>query len=153
MKISVMGLGYVGTVSAGCLAQAGHEVIGVDTGQIEVELVNAGRAPVIEKDLNEIIARQVAAGHLSATTDVAAAIQHTDLALVCVGTPGLANGGIDLKFVRRVCEEIGSALRNHDGAPSRSTRRRRLGNRSGSCSTSTRPAITHFARCTRRPPS
>jgi GDP-mannose 6-dehydrogenase len=117
MKISVMGLGYVGTVSAGCLAQAGHEVIGVDTAQIKVDLVNAGRAPVIEKDLGEIIARQVAAGHLSATTDVAAAIQHTDLALVCVGTPDLSNGGIDLKFVRRVCEQIGAALRNHDGAP------------------------------------
>src|SRR5438105_4435955 len=117
MKISVMGLGYVGTVSAGCLAQAGHEVIGVDTAQIKVDLVNAGRAPVIEKDLGEIIARQVAAGQLSATTDVAAAIQHTDLALVCVGTPDLPNGGIDLKFVRRVCEQIGAALRNHDGAP------------------------------------
>jgi GDP-mannose 6-dehydrogenase len=117
VKISVMGLGYVGTVCAGCLAQAGHEVIGVDTAQIKVDLVNAGKAPVIEKDLGEIIARQVAAGQLRATTDVAAAIQHTDLALVCVGTPGLPNGGIDLKFVRRVCEEIGSALRNHDGAP------------------------------------
>jgi GDP-mannose 6-dehydrogenase len=117
MKISVMGLGYVGTVSAACLAEAGYEVIGVDTGQIKVDLINAGKTPVIENDLGEIIARQVAAGHLSATTDVAAAIQHTDLALVCVGTPSLPNGGIDLKFVRRVCEEIGAALRNHDGAP------------------------------------
>ena len=117
MKISVMGLGYVGTVSAGCLAEAGHEVIGVDTAQLKVDLVNAGKAPVIEKDLGEIIARQVAAGRLSATTDVAAAVQQTDLALVCVGTPSLPNGGIDLRFVRRVCEEIGRALRDHDGAP------------------------------------
>jgi GDP-mannose 6-dehydrogenase len=117
MKISVIGLGYVGTVSAGCLAQAGHEVIGVDTAQIKVDLVNAGRAPVIEKDLGEIIARQVAARRLSATTDVAAAIRYTDLALVCVGTPGLSNGGIDLKFVSRVCEQVGAALRTHGGAP------------------------------------
>jgi len=117
MKISVMGLGYVGTVSAACLAQEGHEVIGVDTERLKVDLVNAGRSPVIEKDLGGIIARQVAAGSLSATTDVAAAVQHTDLALICVGTPSLANGGIDLKFVSRVCEQIGSALRTHDGAP------------------------------------
>src|SRR5712664_1216573 len=117
MKISVMGLGYVGTVSAGCLAEAGHEVIGVDTAQLKVDLVNAGRSPVIEKDLGEIIRRQVAVDRLRATTDVAAAIQHTDLALICVGTPSLSNGGIDLKFVSRVCEQIGSALRTHDGAP------------------------------------
>jgi GDP-mannose 6-dehydrogenase len=117
MKISVMGLGYVGTVSAACLAQEGHEVIGVDTEGLKVDLVNAGRSPVIEKDLGEIIGRQVAAGSLSATTDIAAAVQHTDLALICVGTPGLPNGSIDLKFVSRVCEQIGSALRTHDGAP------------------------------------
>src|SRR5687767_9626819 len=107
MKISVVGLGYVGTVSAACLAEAGHEIIGVDTAQIKVDLVNAGKAPVIEKGLGEIIARHVAVGRLSATTDVAAAIQHTELAFVCVGTPGLPNGSIDLKFVRRVCEQIG----------------------------------------------
>ena len=112
-----MGLGYVGTVSAGCLAKEGHEVIGVDTEQTKVDLVNRGRSPIIEKDIGEIIAQQVASGRLSATTDVAAAIQHTDLSLICVGTPGLANGGIDLKFVKRVCEQIGSALRNHGGAP------------------------------------
>ena len=117
MKISVMGLGYVGTVSAACLAEEGHEVIGVDPEPLKVELINAGRSPVIEKDLGEILARQVAAAHLSATADVAAAVQHTDLALVCVGTPGVPNGGIDLKFVRRVCEQIGAALRNHHGAP------------------------------------
>src|SRR3989441_7092067 len=117
MKISVLGLGYVGTVSATCLAQEGHEVIGVDTGQLKVDLINAGRSPVIEKDLGEIIGRQVAAGRLSATTDVTAAIRYTDLSLICVGTPGLPNGSINLMYVRRVCEQIGSVLRTHQGAP------------------------------------
>jgi GDP-mannose 6-dehydrogenase len=89
----------------------------VDSERIKVDFINAGRTPVIEKDIGEIIAQEVAVGRLSATMDVAAAIQNTDLSLICVGTPGLANGGSDLKYVRRVCEQIGSALRNHDGAP------------------------------------
>src|SRR3989442_15373681 len=99
MKISVLGLGYVGTVSAACLAQEGHEVIGVDTGQLKVDLVNAGRSPVIEKNLGEIIGRQVAAGRLSATTGVAAAAQHPQLPLLCVVTPRPPHGAIDLKYV------------------------------------------------------
>src|SRR5437660_1760243 len=117
MRISVMGLGYVGTVSAGCLAKAGHEVTGVDTAQIKVDLINAGRTPVIEKDIGEMIEEQVEVGRLRATTDVAGAIGNSDLLLVCVGTPSVPNGGIDLKYVRRVCEQIGTALRRHPGAP------------------------------------
>ena len=117
MKICVLGLGYVGAVSAGCLAMDGHEVIGVDPEPRKVGLINAGRTPIIEKDIGGIIERQVAAGRLTATTDVAAAIEHTDLSLVCVGTPSQRNGDIDLKYVRRVCEEIGAAMRHHYGAP------------------------------------
>jgi GDP-mannose 6-dehydrogenase len=117
MKISVMGLGYVGAVSAACLAKQGHEVIGVDPERTKVELINAGRTPIIEHELGDIIAAEVAAGRLRATADLAAAVQHTDLSLACVGTPGLPNGGIDLKSMRRVCEEIGLALRGHAGAP------------------------------------
>ena len=117
MKISVLGLGYVGTVSAACLAGEGHEVIGVDPESRKVDLINAGKTPVIERDIGEIIEQQVAAGRLSATTDVTAAIRCTDLSLICVGTPGLPNGGIDLTYVRRVCEQIGSVLSNHRGAP------------------------------------
>jgi GDP-mannose 6-dehydrogenase len=117
MKISVLGLGYVGTVSAGCLAQAGHDVIGVDPEPRKVNLINAGKAPVIEKDIGEIIERQVAAGRLAATTDIVDAVQRADLALVCVGTPSRVNGDIELKYIRRVCEEIGSAMRYHHGAP------------------------------------
>jgi len=117
MKLSVLGLGYVGAVSAGCLAEEGHEVIGVDPESRKVELINAGRAPIIEKDIGQIIERQVAAGRLSATTDIAAAVRQTDLMLICVGTPSRANGDIELKFVKRVCEQVGAALRDHEGAP------------------------------------
>jgi GDP-mannose 6-dehydrogenase len=117
MKLSVLGLGYIGAVSAGCLARDGHEVIGVDLEPGKVDLINAGRTPVIEKEIGEIIEEQVAAGRLRATTDVAAAIGNSDLVLVCVGTPSVPNGGIDLKYVRRVCEQIGTALRRHHGAP------------------------------------
>jgi GDP-mannose 6-dehydrogenase len=117
MKLSVLGLGYVGAVSAGCLARDGHEVIGVDPELRKVDLINAGRTPVIEKDIGEIIEEQVAAGRLRATTDVVAALGNSDLLLVCVGTPSVPNGGIDLKYVRRVCEQIGTALRRHHGAP------------------------------------
>jgi GDP-mannose 6-dehydrogenase len=117
MKISVLGLGYVGAVSAACLARDGHEVIGVDPERTKVDLINAGKTPIIEKDIGPIIAEQVAAGRLRASTELSHAVRHTDLSLVCVGTPSQPNGGIDLKYVRRVCEEIGRTLATHHGAP------------------------------------
>jgi GDP-mannose 6-dehydrogenase len=117
MKISVLGLGYVGAVSAALLAREGHEVIGVDPERAKVELINAGRSPIIEKDLGEIIEREVAARRLRAVTTVEDAVRASDLAMVCVGTPSLANGGIDLRYVRRVCQQIGAALAKHPGAP------------------------------------
>jgi GDP-mannose 6-dehydrogenase len=117
MKISVLGLGYVGAVSAGCLARDGHEVIGVDPERVKVDLINEGRSPIIEKDIGGIIAEVVAAGRLAASTDLEAAVRHTDLALVCVGTPSMPNGGLDLRYVRRVCEQIGKTLAAHHGAP------------------------------------
>jgi len=117
MKISVLGLGYVGAVSAGCLARDGHEVIGVDPEVVKVDLINSGRSPIIEKDIGGIIAEQVTAGRLRASTDLESAVRHTDLALVCVGTPSMPNGGLDLRYVRRVCEQIGKTLASHHGAP------------------------------------
>jgi GDP-mannose 6-dehydrogenase len=117
MKISVLGLGYVGAVSAACLARDGHEVIGVDPERTKVELINAGRTPIIEKDIGPIIAEQVAAGKLRATAELFHAVRHTDLSLVCVGTPSQPNGGIDLRYVQRVCEQIGRTLATHQGAP------------------------------------
>lgn len=117
MRISVLGLGYVGTVAAGCLAQQGHDVLGVDAEPRKVDLINAGKSPIIEKDIGKIVERQVAAGRLAATIDAVDAVQRSDLALVCVGTPSLRNGDIDLKYIRRVCEQIGEAMRHHQGAP------------------------------------
>jgi GDP-mannose 6-dehydrogenase len=117
MKISVLGLGYVGAVSAACLARDGHEVMGVDPNEVKVDLISGGKSPIVEPGLAEIIGRTVAAGRLYATTDVTAAVRDTDLALICVGTPSLRNGGIDLQYIRRVCEQIGAALREHPGAP------------------------------------
>lgn len=112
MKISVLGLGYVGTVSAACLAQDGHEVIGVDPVASKVDLVNSGRSPIIEEHIEELIASSVQAKLLRATQDPAHAIEESDLSFVCVGTPSQKNGNLDLSYIRRVCEEIGAALGN-----------------------------------------
>ena len=112
MRISIFGLGYVGAVSAGCLAKDGHEVIGVDPTEAKVDLINRGQTPIIESDIGEIIARAVKDKRLRATADIADAFNNTDLSIICVGTPSLANGGLDLSFVRRVCEQIGEQLRN-----------------------------------------
>ncbi len=111
MKISIFGLGYVGAVSAGCLAQAGHTVVGVDPAQVKVDLINDGKTPIIEKDIGELIAEAVRAGRLSATTGVDDAIEGSEVSWICVGTPSELNGSLDLRYVRRVCEQIGAALK------------------------------------------
>lgn len=115
MKISIFGLGYVGAVSAGCLASDGHEVIGVDPNTTKVDLINRGVTPIIEKDIGEMIEKTVADGLLRATADVAQAVRESDVSLICVGTPSQLNGNLDLSYVRRVCEEIGAAIRDKDG--------------------------------------
>ena len=111
MKISIFGLGYVGTVSAACLAQAGHDVIGVDPVRTKVDLINSGQTPIIEAEINEIIGSSTRSGKLRATDDPAFAISETELSFVCVGTPSQPNGNLDLRFIRRICEQIGEALK------------------------------------------
>lgn len=110
MKISVFGLGYVGVVSAACLAEDGHTIIGVDPHETKVGMINNGRSPIIETEVDELVAKAVALGRLTARTDAARAVAETDLSVVCVGTPSLANGSLDLRSVRSVCEEIGRAI-------------------------------------------
>ncbi len=115
MKISIFGLGYVGAVSAGCLAQEGHTVIGVDPYQPKVDLINSGQTPVIEDEIGAIVSAAVKSGALRATTDVQNAVNNSEMSFICVGTPSLLNGGLDLKYVRNVCEQIGEAIRQKDG--------------------------------------
>ena len=111
LRVSVFGLGYVGTVSAGCLAHDGHEVVGVDPVATKVDLINLGQSPIIETEIGEIIAATSRAGRLRATSDTAGAIRDTELSFVCVGTPSQANGNLDLRYIRRICEQIGEALK------------------------------------------
>lgn len=111
MKVSIFGLGYVGSVSAGCLAHDGHEVIGVDPFKTKVSLINAGQSPVIEAEIGEIVENAVRSGKLRATEDHVKAIHDTELSFVCVGTPSQINGNLDVTYVRRVCEQIGQALK------------------------------------------
>ena len=110
MKVSVFGLGYVGVVTAGCLAQEGHQVIGVDYNAIKVDLINQGVSPIIENELGEIISKCVRSDKLKASTDPKEAICNSDLSIVCVGTPSQVNGSLDLTSVHRVCEQIGKIL-------------------------------------------
>jgi GDP-mannose 6-dehydrogenase len=112
VRISIFGMGYVGTVSAGCLAQRGHEVIGVDPVRAKVDLINAAKSPIIEAEIEAIIHAAVRSGKLRATSDQDEAIYETELSFVCVGTPSQVNGNLDLKYVKRVCELIGEAIRN-----------------------------------------
>ena len=112
MRVSIFGLGYVGTVCAGCLAKDGHEIVGVDPVRTKVQMVNAGKSPIIEADIEEIIAGAVKSGRLRATEDPVQAILDTDLSFVCVGTPSQINGNLDLTHVRHVCEQLGEGLKD-----------------------------------------
>jgi GDP-mannose 6-dehydrogenase len=112
MKISIFGLGYVGCVSAACLARDGHTVIGVDTNPLKIGLINAGESPIVEPGLSALIAAEHADGSLSATDDAAAAVRDSEMSFVCIQTPSAANGSLDLRYVERVAEQIGLALRD-----------------------------------------
>jgi GDP-mannose 6-dehydrogenase len=100
----------VGAVSAGCLAADGHAVIGVDPNATKVELINAGKTPIIEKDIGNMIAKAVSDGLLRASVDARDAVMNSQISLICVGTPSQLNGNLDLSHVRKVCQEIGIAL-------------------------------------------
>ena len=112
MKVSIFGLGYVGTVCAGCLAREGHEIVGVEPVRTKVQLVNSGKSPIIEAEIEDIIADAVKSGRLRATDDSVQAILDTDLSFVCVGTPSQINGNLDLTHVRQVCEQLGQGLKD-----------------------------------------
>jgi GDP-mannose 6-dehydrogenase len=112
MNVSVFGLGYVGSVSAATFADDGHQVVGVDVNAGKVAMLNEGKSPIVEPGLDTLIASNVAAGRLRATTSTEDAIDATDVSLVSVSTPSRRNGSLDLSYLARVCEQIGTALRN-----------------------------------------
>jgi GDP-mannose 6-dehydrogenase len=111
VKISVLGLGYVGCVSAACFAELGHQVIGVDVSQVKVDSISKGLCPIIEPKVDTMVATHATTGRLTATLDAHKAILDTEISLVCVGTPGQANGSLDLSYIRGACEQIGEALK------------------------------------------
>src|SRR5688500_15144322 len=115
MRIAVFGLGYVGSVSAACLAAAGHDITGVDVDERKLSLLSSGRAPVREPGLDELLGAMVAAGRVSVTQDVALATTDSDISLVCVGTPSRRNGSVDSSFLERVMAQIGTALADTSG--------------------------------------
>ena len=115
MKIAVFGLGYVGTVSAACLSQNGHQVIGVDVSPDKLDLINQGTSPIVEPEIDEILAESVGAGRLRATGDPYEAVTQSDVSLICVGTPSCRNGSLDLRYVQKVAADIGQALRHRQG--------------------------------------
>ena len=113
-SISVFGLGYVGTVTAACFAHKGNRVIGVDLSPAKVDAMDSGRSPIVEPRVNELIAESHKACHLHATMDSAAAVMQSEISFLCVGTPSLRNGKLDLGHIEPVCREIGTALKKKD---------------------------------------
>jgi GDP-mannose 6-dehydrogenase len=111
MKVAVIGLGYVGTVTATCLASRGHDVWGVDVDVAKVDEIRSGRSPVAEPGLDELVAQAVVDGTLHATTSCTEALDRAEVSLICVGTPSAARGNTDLFYVRRAVHDIAAALR------------------------------------------
>src|SRR5579863_431342 len=110
-SVSIFGLGYVGSVMAACFAHKGNHVVGVDISLAKVEAINAGHTPIIEAQMEELVAESHRAGRLRATTDVECAVRDTEISFVCVGTPSQRNGKLDLCHIKHVSQEIGRSLR------------------------------------------
>lgn len=110
MRISIFGLGYVGCVSLGCLAQNGFDVIGVDISQTKVDLINRGQPTIIEKDIDRIIKEQSQNGKIRATQDYKKAVLESDVSIICVGTPSTDKGDLNLDYIHQTAVQIGEAL-------------------------------------------
>jgi len=109
--VSIFGLGYVGAVTAGCLAEQGHHIIGADVQQAKVDAFKSGISPIIEPELEGLLQAAKREGRLDATTDAMEAVQASQVSIVCVGTPSLSSGRLNLDFVRTVSEQIAAAVR------------------------------------------
>ena len=114
MKIAIFGLGYVGCVSLGCLANNGHSVIGVDISDFKVDLINSGRPTIVEKDIDELISKYRKEGSITATKDHTRAVKESEVAFICVGTPSLPTGQLNLNQIYKTAEQIGNGLKGKD---------------------------------------
>ena len=114
MNISVFGMGYVGAVCSACFSSDGHNVIGVDVDPVKINLINDGKSPIIEKDLEELIDSGVKSKKLVAMQNAKEAVSKTDISIICVGTPSQVNGNLDLTYVRKVCEDIALEIKKKD---------------------------------------
>jgi GDP-mannose 6-dehydrogenase len=115
MNISIFGLGYVGAVSLACLARDGHSVTGVDIDEAKLALIRAGKTPVVEEGMVELMARVVASGRVAVTTDAAQAVRDSEISFICVGTPSAPNGSQDQTAIVNLTRELGRALRTKSG--------------------------------------
>ena len=115
MKVAIFGLGYVGSVSAACLAAAGHSVLGVDVDERKLSMLREGRSPINEPGLDDLLGKAVRSGRLTVTSDTAAAVRSADISLLCVGTPSRRNGSLESVYLERVIEQIGAALAGQSG--------------------------------------
>lgn len=111
MNISVFGMGYVGVVTAACLAREGHFVTGVDVVQEKIDLINAGKSPIVEPEIEELVRQEVGEGRLQATHDVCHAVDASDIAIICVGTPSREDGALNTEYIESVTLKIGENLR------------------------------------------
>ena len=111
-RISIFGLGYVGSTTAACLAKCGNEIIGVDTNPLKTETLNSGRSPIVEPGVEALVSEAKRGGRLRTTADAHIAVAESDISFISVGTPSQRNGQVNLAYVERVCKEIGSALRH-----------------------------------------
>jgi GDP-mannose 6-dehydrogenase len=112
MRISILGLGYVGVVSLACLARDGHTVIGVDINNSKLDLIRSGQTTVIEPGMPELMKEVTGSGRVEVTSDTAQAVEDTEVSFVCVGTPSKANGNQNLDSIVRLAEQLGRALKN-----------------------------------------
>src|SRR5580698_6612378 len=114
-SVSIFGLGYVGTVTAACLAHQGNQVTGVDLNSAKVQAIESGHSPIVEPGISDLIAEGSNSGRLHATSDSAAAVLSTEISFLCVGTPSLRNGKLDLGHIEPVCRDIGQVLKKKNG--------------------------------------
>lgn len=111
MEISIFGMGYVGAVCTACLAKRGNNIIGVDISKEKVSMIGSGKSPIVENGLDELLTEGVQNQFITATSDYQYAVLNSDISMICVPTPSLKNGNLNTDYIREVCKEIGSVIK------------------------------------------